>query len=222
LITIGTPHLGSQLATTLVLNQTQSIVSTNPFVNLLCLVPFCELGNALGVLGKPVGAGGVQSLEPGSTPLRALTPSSAFSALVGQAPTNPASTTENLLNLLIKAFIPGWSVARILGEPNDTIVPASSQQPGGSVAGQTDAATGQTDTVTISGVVHASLCDDVISALTNCSDTGETQPFGHRHTTGSLGGRGQYLRQATLYRVPYARPERHRRRRRLPHRPCST
>ena len=175
LITIGTPHLGSQLATTLVLNQTQSIVSTNPFVNLLCLVPFCELGNALGVLGKPVGAGGVQSLEPGSTPLRALTPSSAFSALVGQAPTNPASTTENLLNLLIKAFIPGWSVARILGEPNDTIVPASSQQPGGSVAGQTDAATGQTDTVTISGVVHASLCDDVISALTNCSDTGETQ-----------------------------------------------
>ncbi|MGA2185188.1 MAG: hypothetical protein ABSH47_19390 [Bryobacteraceae bacterium] len=162
LITIGTPHHGSQLATTLVNNQNQTtvLVAASPVVWALCRAfSSCTLGDVMGVIGKPVDTG-AQSLEPGSPQLGDLSASNEFSAIVGQAPT-PLSLTEVVLDVLIKAFLPGQTVASILGnKPNDTIVPVNSQNPGSA---------GQTDSATVSGIVHASIC-----LWSACTDVDET------------------------------------------------
>jgi uncharacterized repeat protein (TIGR01451 family) len=162
LVTIGTPHDGSPLATTLVNNQNQQNVS-GVIDGIVCLarnIHPCTLGAVMASSGNTVGAG-VKSLELGSPQLGALLSSNVFDAIAGQAPTNPMSTTEGWLDSLIGGFLPGQSVATILGgQPNDTIVPVSSQAPG---------SPGQADAATVSGIVHTPVCP------LGCSDTGETQ-----------------------------------------------
>ena len=162
LITIGTPHQGTNLATTLVNSQNQITVlapalafADAPELLVLCLAfSSCTLGDALGAFGRPVGAG-VQSLDPTwlQGPLYALSASNQFAAIVGEAP-SPLSLTEIELDLLINAFLPLQTVSSILsGQPNDTIVPTGSQ------------AGGRTDSQTIPGIVHTAL---------NSLDIGET------------------------------------------------
>ena len=151
LITIGTPHLGSNLATALVNNKDATTVLTAftpPEVQLLCLgFSSCTLGDAMGALGHRVDTG-AESLEPGSTELMALSSSNIFTAIAGSAPT-PLSVTEIMLDILINTFLPGRTVGTILnGQPNDTIVPVPSQIPPGAA----DSAP------PIAGIVHTSLC----------------------------------------------------------------
>jgi hypothetical protein len=110
----------------------------------------------------------VQSLEPNSPQLQALLPAGGYDAMIGEAPTNPISVTEGVLDQLIGGFLPNQTISTILGgQLSDMIVPINSQAPGPS--------SGQADRATVSGVVHANLCDGlpVISAF--CSDVGETQ-----------------------------------------------
>ena len=172
LITIGTPHQGSQLATTLVINQNHpNAGGWDGFIcQLICVwrnISPCTLGGVMASNGNYVDTG-VQSLEPGSPQLQALLPSNTFSAIVGQAPTNPMSTTEGWLDNLIGGFLPGQSVATILGgQPNDTIVPVNSQS-SGLAACQVGNPSAQCE-VTIPGIVHTPVCP------LGCSDTGETQ-----------------------------------------------
>jgi len=169
LITIGTPHLGSNLATTLFNNQDQPVEVLGPVVQALCLtLSPCTLGGVFGALGKPIGAG-VQSLEPGSPQHFSLSSANVFSSIVGTAPPTVGSVTEVLLDALIGAYLPGQSVASILSNQlNDTIVPITSQDPPGAW-----------DTATISGIVHTNLCDALpplsVALLGPCPDTGETQ-----------------------------------------------
>src|ERR1019366_8722996 len=111
-------------------------------------------------------------METGSAQLLALSSANNFSTIVGTAPPGVGSTTEKLLDALIGAFLPGQTVGNILNSLNDTIVPITSQNPPGSQ-----------DAATISGIVHANLCDALRSALPglsaivplSCTDTGETQ-----------------------------------------------
>jgi probable HAF family extracellular repeat protein len=158
LITIGTPHQGSPLATALVNNQNQTsvvLLAADPELYLWCFAfSTCTLGDVLGVIGDSVDTG-AQSLAPGSSQLQALSPTNVFSAIVGTAPT--LSTTEVLLNVLIGAFLPGQTVSTIMsGQPNDTIVPVSSQDPPRAA-----------DMATIPEVVHTSICGSY------CLDVGE-------------------------------------------------
>ena len=156
LITIGTPHLGSNLATALVANQPE--VSSNPLVNWYCPNHVsCTLGEMMKGMNMPLGAG-TSSLVPNSAPLLQLSNANVFRAIVGDATVGAQSETEKMLNELIGAFLPGHTVASILDyEHNDTIVPLSSQDP---------ALPGVADTATVTGVVHTSLAD---------SDIGETE-----------------------------------------------
>jgi pimeloyl-ACP methyl ester carboxylesterase len=160
-ITIGTPHLGSNLAKALITNQGLSINTPSPIAQAWCgFTGSCTLGKVMGSLGKQVSTG-AQSLEPGSPELNFLLPSNVFSAIVGSAP--PVSETEGLLDVLINAFLPGQTVSSLLNNhANDTVVDVFSQNPGGAA-----------DTATITGLVHTAICDaPVLSAV--CVDTGET------------------------------------------------
>jgi len=158
LITIGTPHLGTQFATTLLTYQylptwlTAVALASYPELASWCL-PFgvCTLGGAISQFAGPVDTG-VQSMAVNSQQLQALSPTNEFAAIIGQAPTSPESVTERLLDLLIFAFLPGQSVASILNQSNDTIVPFSSQSP---------SSVGQTDTAIFPGIVHDNLSSDV-------------------------------------------------------------
>jgi pimeloyl-ACP methyl ester carboxylesterase len=165
LITIGTPHLGTNLATTLVNNQDTIVATSNPLVLAGCLAfSTCTLGDLFGgVLHKPVGTG-TQSLEPGSSQLFQLSTTNVFSTIVGSAPTSPLSVSEALLDTILGAFLPGQTVGSILNNQlNDTIVPIGSQNPPGAY-----------DAATVAGIVHTSLCDlPVLSPV--CPDYGETQ-----------------------------------------------
>ncbi len=175
LITIGTPHLGTNFATTLVNNQGAVLVGTgNPVVLALCLkFSSCTLGDLFnGPLHKPIG-GAVQSMEPGSSQLFALSSANVFSSIVGVAPASLGSATEKLWDVLIKAFLPLQTVSSILNNQlNDTIVPITSQDPPGTF-----------DTAAIPGIVHTNLCDALppwVLALASLasfcsSDIGETQ-----------------------------------------------
>lgn len=168
LVTVGTPQAGSPLATTLWNNQNTVEVPNPPttsIVDAACIFYFasspCTLGGLFGKLGMPVSTG-VQSLQ-GGLPLLS---SEVYNSIVGQAPESstppsPGSTTENILNTLLGAFVPGATDYGILGGyPNDTIVPGSSQS------------SGAAQTATISGIVHTNLCDALGTLL--CSDEGET------------------------------------------------
>jgi len=167
LITIDTPHEGSALATALEMNLNNTYKG-GVLDFLICfwrgLKP-CTLQTVFASNGNTVSTG-VESLEPTSDLItKDLDPANKFSAIVGLAPTNPVSTTENLLDQIIGGFVPGKTVATLLGgQPSDTIVPEKSQAPGSE---------GQTDMATISGVVHTNLCEGlptVVSAF--CKDKG--------------------------------------------------
>ena len=162
LVTIGTPELGSPLATTLLANASTPLPSNNqdPVANFLC-VPLiqstgsCTLGGLFASMGRTVGTG-IASLVPGNQP----TGSEPYYAVEGSAPESsfpplPGSCTELVLDDLLVDFVPGQSDYGILGGyPNDTIVPGSSQS------------YGSQQMAPISGVVHTSLCRGI--------DTGET------------------------------------------------
>jgi len=158
LITIGTPQVGSPLATTLWNNRTTVAIPADisPVVAALCsLLSSCTLGDLFARLDKPVSTG-VQSLIPGNQVMG----SQVYSSILGEAPESsfpplPGSCTELLLDILLAAFLPSQTDYGILGGyPNDTIVQGSSQSAG---AGQTSP---------VSGIVHTSLCGGY--------DTGET------------------------------------------------
>ena len=165
LITIGTPHLGSNLAALLVKNEGQP--PQGPLAGLVCPpLPPCTLASAMAKGGQIVGTA-VQSMSPGSPQLQLLSSTNTFSAIVGEAPPdNPAQTglwasgslTEAALNALFATFVPGKTVASALGTPNDTIVAASSANPVG----------------TANIVNTASICD-VVHTSVFPGDTGETR-----------------------------------------------
>jgi hypothetical protein len=182
LITIGTPHLGSELATQLFNNKknvlqvpprllARLILSLIESANVPGLIAvgagitgcattdFCTLGNVLSIAGKKVGDG-VVSLIPSNTTSN-LPNQDQYKAIVGNAPSSSfsglldASVTEKLLNILIGGFIPGKSVDSILGTDNDTIVANASQ------------AYGANQSNLVSDVVHTTIIPGV--------DTGETE-----------------------------------------------
>ena len=178
LITVGTPHSGSKLATTLDTGQGVLVGGGNPFLLPLCLVGPCTLGGVMAAIGRPVGTG-TQSLEPGSSSLQALSATNAFQAIVGDATGSPESVSEELLDILISAFLPGLTVANVLNEDNDTIVGISSQGPSGSAA------------TTIPGIVHANLCGAIAVPSWLCPDVGETQSTDRVGTSLLLAHRSQ-------------------------------
>ncbi len=147
LITIGTPHLGSELATTLWNNRDNIAVTTTEIAELCAVIPSCTLGNLLAVRGKRVDTA-VESLIPGHQ----VAPARDYSSIVGNAPNS--SCTSLLLNLLLRSFVPGKTIDGLLGSGNDTIVSEASQY------------TGAANIVTINRIVHSSLCWGL--------DTGET------------------------------------------------
>jgi len=159
-ITVGTPHNGSQLATVLELNQNATLASAggaSQLDSIICaanLLSFanCTLGNVMATQGKAVYTG-VQSLEPASPDLNALSTSNIFDAIEGDAPSG--SGTEGILNALVGGFLPGQTIYSILGTTlHDTIVPYSSQVPSNA-----------TDSASIDGIVHTAIW---------LQDTGET------------------------------------------------
>ena len=155
LITIGTPHLGTNLATTLWNDQGQALVNPNPIVQGFCfLAGGCvSLGEVFDLTGHAVDSA-VASLSQSSTQISNLSQSS-FDAVVGEAPTNPLSTTESTLNAIIGAFLPNQTVTSILGgQASDTIVPVGS------------ASAGSADCAAVPGIVHAAM---------GAPDTGETR-----------------------------------------------
>ena len=166
LITIGTPHLGTLLATALAGNLTAPAAPLS-LPGLYCVannISPCQLGNFFNSMGKTVDTG-VLSLEPGSSALNTLSSSNQFSAVEGVASFN--SVTELLMNEIVGGFLPQQTVESILGTTvHDTIVPGSSQDPPGAA-----------DTTLIPGIEHINLCDGlpplVLSVLPPCSDTGE-------------------------------------------------
>jgi pimeloyl-ACP methyl ester carboxylesterase len=159
-ITIGTPHLGTNLATVLENNQntTTVLADLNPEVDAFCsLLQVCTAGTAFGLLGMPIDSA-VASLEPGSPQITGLSPSTTYDAIVGESPT-PISLTEGLLDVFINAFIPGQTVSSILdGKLNDVVVPVGSQAPSCG-----------TNCVTVPNVVHTGFvpldCDEKHDAV---------------------------------------------------------
>src|SRR5208337_74499 len=152
LITIGTPHLGTPFATTLVNDATTLVnpatLTSGAGAEVAAWCAFtspCSLGALTTALGKSPGTGAM-SIEPGSAALESLSSTSAFSAMAGAAP-SPISTTESLLDIAIGAFLPGSTVAAILNGANDTLVTTFSQDPPTAA-----------DSAPISGVVTSSLC----------------------------------------------------------------
>jgi hypothetical protein len=71
LVTVGTPHKGSELATQLIRNRQNLPLSTNPIVGVICGVPLieCRFEDVFAKLNHVVGAGGVESLVPGNPSL---------------------------------------------------------------------------------------------------------------------------------------------------------
>lgn len=160
LITIGTPHQGTNMAVELDTNQMNT--SNSITFSTYCLlngILNCSLANFLASQGNVVSTG-TQSLETG---FAGDSSSYDYSAIAGLEPTSSAiydynahSATEEKLSSIINAFIPGQTDQTILGGTNnDTLVTQTSQ-----VGNATNA-------VTISNVVH--------TALPDTPDVGETQ-----------------------------------------------
>ena len=146
LITIGTPHSGTPLASTLV-NDSSLTTSAGAEVAAWCAFTSpCSLGGVMSALGKSASTGAA-AMQPGSPALQSLSSSDVFSAMVGTSP-SPLSTTESLLDIVIGAFLPGSTIANILGGGQDTLAAASSQDP----------PTAADTALPVSGVVSSSLC----------------------------------------------------------------
>ncbi|HUB80122.1 MAG TPA: hypothetical protein VMB03_15055, partial [Bryobacteraceae bacterium] len=154
LITLGTPHSGTALASTLVNNAALTTTSGGEVAAWCEFISPCSLGDVMTALGKPPGAGAA-SMEPGSAALESLSSSNVFSAIAGASP-SPISTTESLLDIAIGAFLPGSTVANILNSTNDTLATTASQDPPGAA----DSAPA------IAGIVSSSLCSSCNQAET--------------------------------------------------------
>ncbi len=158
LVTVGTPHQGTDLATALVANQntvSPFTLTISPWLTISCVsLSSCTLGDAMtNLLHRPIDSG-VQSLEPQSPQLQSLSSSNVFDAITGTAPT--FSATELLLNLLITVFLPGQSVDSILkNQPNDTLVTTTSQAGGENQCMTPQPA--QPCSAPISGIVHTDI-----------------------------------------------------------------
>jgi hypothetical protein len=173
LITIGTPQIGSPIATALVSNQQNG--TNDLLVEGICFVLSinpCNLSTLFLDIGKPIGPGAI-SLENGIQNQQ-----SPYSSMVGLKPAQ--STTETALNWLVGAFIPGQTIDSILQtDNNDTLVSQASQQSGAS------------DSASISGLVHTSVCPTIFGIET-CSDVGETRSgfFFYQALYWLMGGQG--------------------------------
>jgi hypothetical protein len=157
-IEVGTPNTGTDLATDLYQNQNSAGLNANPVIvqqcELLATNP-CTLGEMFArMLNKPI-ASGVLSLEPPGLP-----PNSAsnYDAISGSAQSYTA--TENRLDIITEAFLPGApTIQTLLQLPDseqDTIVPLASQ------LGNAQ----NSYTADVGGIVHTALAS---------GDTGETQ-----------------------------------------------
>ena len=160
LITVGTPHDGSQLAA--LLDSNFNATTTDPIISADCIAngligSACNLSSFMALQGKQVGTG-TSSLEPTSNAIQSLTDTNDYQSIVGGAPVavsgeSYGSPTEGVLNWIISSFVPGQTVDNVLGSANDTIVSATSQLGVPSSYG------------TVSVVVHAAIVP---------TDTGET------------------------------------------------
>jgi len=163
LITIGTPHQGTPLTSTLDLNASQGnqlgLKSWIAFACAFHLPPIlpCALANFFDKsLHKKVDSATL-AMEPNSTDLASISSATFYRAIIGQAPTLQPTPTpgafsdyaEGRLNYLVSAFVPpieGTTISGIMGtSDHDTIVPGASQQ-------GTDP-----NAVTIAGIVHTNL-----------------------------------------------------------------
>jgi hypothetical protein len=173
LITIGMPYAGTPLATTVWNNRNATPAVLGAWGGFWCQkVVSCTLAEVLAATDHVVELPGstavsaVQSLEPGSQQLQEITSTKPFYAIIGQAPLDPISVTEALLDTALGIFLPGQTIASIVGEPNDSIVPGSSQNPPAGAAA---------DTQLVLAVVHANLCRGIFIVEWVCPDVGETQ-----------------------------------------------
>src|SRR6202044_1988592 len=106
---------GTALATELWNNQSTPFIAADlsPVVAAECsLLQLCTAGTAFDLLGLPIDSA-VQSLEPGSPQLTALSSSPQYDSIVGESP-SPISLTEGAVDLLILAFDPPKTVSSIL------------------------------------------------------------------------------------------------------------
>ena len=146
LVAIAMPHGGSPLATTLWNIRNNAPPFINPLFSTLCTVwglnP-CTPVQLFGKINHPIDTG-VESLQRGVSSLSITYP---YSAIVGE--TGGLGATEDILDDLLNFWVPGDTVAGLLGPFNDTIVPAGSQS------------SNSTDSVTVIGVVHTSLWPNV-------------------------------------------------------------
>jgi hypothetical protein len=146
LITIGTPHQGTALATLLWADQTNTPQVPNCPLLIACIkfhAGTCSMGELLASMHRPV-AGGVEAMQPTDTTLTSLPSSDVFSAMVGQAPL--VSLTGTALDCLLGSYLPSVTFEGVFNfQPSDTIVPTSSQ------------AAGAADLATIDGVVHTAI-----------------------------------------------------------------
>ena len=181
LVTIGTPQLGSPLASLLWDNKNTTLSPTSagvsPLVTAVCrAIPSCTLGNFFAAIHKPVTTG-VQSLIPGNQ----VTGGQVYDSILGQAP--DPSFSGIILNGIILSFVPPNTVDGVLGAGNDTIVGASSQD------------SGAASRAAIQGIVHTSLCGPC--------NTGETvsQPVWSQAAYWLMGGSGTAPAQITATTV---------------------
>jgi YVTN family beta-propeller protein len=161
LITVGTPHQGTPLATTLDANVTTSNQLAFPsWIGDLCSlkkISPCALGTFFSAYLQRRIDTGTMAMEPRSSDL-ALLPATSYRAIIGQAPVFQTAPTpspfsdyaEGQLNYLVSAFVsppsPPQTISGIMQTiDHDTIVPVASQQ--GS----------DPNAVTVTGIVHANL-----------------------------------------------------------------
>lgn len=151
-ITIGTPHTGTPLATTLWANKDLYIAATNrdPHLSALCVsTSTCTLSQLLSQQGRQINTA-VYDLQTGLGPPTVET----YQSITGDAPLVSCLGTE--FNVLLAAYVPGiGTVSTILGTSNnDALVPGPSQLAYASAS------------TTVDGVVHSYGC---------LPDVGETQ-----------------------------------------------
>jgi hypothetical protein len=162
LVTVGTPHQGTPLTTTLDANVvTVNQLSVPNKIDVACFfehISPCNLGNFFALhLHKRVGAG-TQAMEPSSKNLASISSVTSYRAIAGSAPdVQPPPTLDassdyaaGQLNYLVSAFVappnPPETISGIMNTTShDTIVPLTSQQGA------------DPNAVTITGIVHTNL-----------------------------------------------------------------
>ena len=147
LITIGTPHTGSALASWLNTNA-NTVASSGSLASAICGssgISNCTVSNLFSFLGQPFGAG-LTGLVTGLP-----NPSSEYNTIVGIAPV--VSTSGSELNGLLGSFAPGQSLTTILGSGQDNFSSIDNQALGGAQVAQ------------LAGIVHKAFA---------ASDIGET------------------------------------------------